>query len=86
MCVLLVCLCAVSPGQGRDASQDEYVESLSETSEYETAAVDRPGITAPKVKADEASSSVSLGKSFFFANMNRKINLRTFRQDLKLLF
>lgn len=64
MCVLLVCLCTVSPGQG---SKDEYVEGLSENREYERAAVHPPEITAPSVNNDDSSSSLSLGKilSFF---------------------
>lgn len=62
MCVLLVCLCTASPGQGTTASQDEYVESLSEKTKYETAAVNPAGITAPSVNADDSSSSLSLGK------------------------
>lgn len=62
MCVLLVCLCTVSPGQGSTASQDEYVEGLSENRDYERAAVHPPGITAPNVNTDDSSSSLSLGK------------------------
>lgn len=70
MCVLLVCLCTASPGQGTTASQDEYVESLSEKNKYETAAVNPPGITAPSVNADDSSSSLSLGKVSFLSFFN----------------
>lgn len=65
MCVLLVCLCTVSPGQGTDASQDEYVDSLSEKSECETAAVHPPGITAPST--DGSNPSLSPGKIRFLS-------------------
>lgn len=61
VCVLLVCLCIVSPGQGTNA----YVESLSEKSEYETAAVHPPAITSPSVNTG-SSSPLSLGKKSLF--------------------
>lgn len=65
MCVLLVCLCTVLPGQGTNASQDEYVDGLSEKSEYETAAVHLAGITASSTNPVDLSSSLSLGKTTF---------------------
>lgn len=62
LCVLLVCLCTISAGHGTTASQDEYVEGLSEKSEREPAAVHLAGITAWSATADDSSSSLSLGK------------------------
>lgn len=87
MCVLLVCLCTVSPGQGTTASQDEYVESLSEKTKYETAAVNPPGITALSVNADDSSSSLSLGKISFlsFFNVPLQKQNKTNKQTKKVL-
>lgn len=65
MCVLLVCLCTVSPGQSTNGSQD--VEGLSEKSEYETAAGDLPRIRAASANTDDSSSSLSLGKIGFLS-------------------
>lgn len=67
MWVLLVCLCTVSPGEGADASQDEYTESLSEKSQYGPAAVDPPGTTAPSASPDGSSSPLSLGEISFLS-------------------
>lgn len=57
MYVLLVCLCTVLPGQSSDASQDEYVESLSEK-EGEATAVG----SVLSLNTNVSSSSLSLGK------------------------
>lgn len=87
MCVLLVCLCTASPGQGTTASQDEYIESLSEKTKYETAAVNPPGITAPSINADDSSSSLSLGKISFlsFFNVPLQKQNKTNKQTKKVL-
>lgn len=65
MYVLLVCLCTVLPGQSTDASQDEYVEGLSEKEEREATAVGPPRTPVLSLNTKDPSSSLSLGKIRF---------------------
>lgn len=65
MCVLLVCLCTVLPGQSRDTSEDEYVESLRETNGGQAAAGHPPGIPVASLNTDDSSPSLSPSKINF---------------------